>query len=300
MGRVLSKAQSTRLEQHTLSSKQFKFICRLVYEATGIVLDERKREMVYRRLMRRTRDLKIASFSEYCSLLESGCDNELPKFINSITTNLTSFFRENHHFEHLKNHFIPEHIKKHGHSQKLRVWSAACSTGEEPYSLAITLYEALGPLISTWDTKILATDLDTDVLATGMNGIYKADRIKDIDDNYKKHWFKRGSGENSQLVKVHPRLAKLITFKQLNLLDPWPMKGPFDIIMCRNVLIYFDRATQKNLIDRYYDLLRPGGLLILGHSESLAKDENLFIVEGRTIFRKPSRAGDLEFAKDSL
>ena len=287
----MSRTQTTtRQEQHTLNDKQFKFICRLVYDATGIVLDERKREMVYRRLMRRTRELKIPSFSEYCSLLQSGCDNELPKFINSITTNLTSFFRENHHFEYLKNQFIPEHLDQFKDSKRLRIWSAACSTGEEPYSLAITLMESMSSLLSIWDAKILATDLDTDVLQHGKQGIYKAERIKDIDSQYKKKWFKRGSGDNSELVKVHPKLASLITFKQLNLLEPWPMKGPFDVIMCRNVLIYFDRQTQKQLIDRYFELIRPGGLLILGHSESLAKDETQFKVEGRTIFKKPVSA----------
>lgn len=290
MGRVLSRIQSaTRLDQHSLNDKQFKFICRLVYEATGIVLDDRKREMVYRRLMRRTRDLKIASFGEYCALLESGCDDELPKFINSITTNLTSFFREKHHFEYLENTFIPEHLKQFSHSKKLRIWSAACSTGEEPYSLAITLMEAMGSLLSIWDAKILATDLDTDVLNHGIKGIYKTERIKDIDNSHKKKWFKKGSGDNSDLVKIHPKLADLITFKQLNLLDPWPAKGPFDVIMCRNVLIYFDRETQNSLIDRYFDLLRPGGLLILGHSESITKDESPLEVKGRTIFRKPDR-----------
>ena len=285
---MIKRHAQTRQEEHTLDDKQFKFICRLVYDATGIVLDDRKREMVYRRLMRRTRELKIPSFGEYCSLLQSGCDNELPKFINSITTNLTSFFREKHHFEFLKNQFLPEHINQFANQKRLRIWSAACSTGEEPYSLAITLMENMGSIMSSWDAKILATDLDTDVLQHGKKGIYTAERIKDIDANYRKKWFKRGNGDNSDLVKVHPKLAELITFKQLNLLEPWPMRGPFDVIMCRNVLIYFDRQTQKQLVDRYFDMIRPGGLLILGHSESLAKDETKFNVEGRTIFRKPA------------
>lgn len=282
---------NNRLEAHRLSDKEFRFICDLVYQATGIVLDERKREMVYRRLMRRTRSLKIASFSDYCELLASGCDNELPEFINSITTNLTSFFRENHHFDYLKNSFLPEHLAKHGHSKRLRIWSAACSTGEEPYSLAVTLHEAMGSLLNSWDAKILATDLDTNVLATAIDGIYKDERIKDIPENYKKKWFKRGSGENSSQVKVAPKLQALITFKQLNLLHQWPIKGPFDIIMCRNVLIYFDKPTQQQLIARYYELIRPGGLLILGHSESLAKDDKHFDIVGRTIFKKPESRG---------
>lgn len=276
-----------RAPEHSLSEKEFQFICKLVYDTTGIVLDGRKREMVYRRLMRRTRDLKLASFKAYCQLLQTDKEGEFPKFINAITTNLTSFFREEHHFDYLRDDFIPKHIKKYAHTRRLRIWSAACSTGEEPYSLAITLLQAMAPLLGEWDIKILASDLDTDVLAAAKAGIYKDERIKDLPTSLTKSWFRRGSGENAHHVKVNPSMSELITFKQLNLLHEWPMRGPFDVIMCRNVLIYFDKATQKKLIHRYHQLLRPGGLLILGHSESLAKDESFFRVKGRTIFEKP-------------
>ena len=276
-----------RLGEHSLNDQEFQFICQLVYKASGIVLDERKREMVYRRLMRRTRSLKVASFSQYCQLLASGDENELPNFINSITTNLTSFFRENHHFEYLNNTFLPEHTQQFGHTKRLRIWSTASSTGEEPYSLAITLSEYLAIINSHWDAKILATDLDTDVLHIAKTGIYKQDRIKDLSSAHTKKWFKQGRGDNEGMVKVHPTLQQLLTFKPLNLLHQWPMKGPFDVIMCRNVLIYFDKATQQQLIQRFYDLIRPGGLLILGHSESLSKNNCKFKIEGRTIFKKP-------------
>jgi chemotaxis protein methyltransferase CheR len=286
MGRILI-APRERAAEHQLSDKEFRFITELVYKNTGIVLDERKREMLYRRLMRRTRDLKLASFGDYCALLEQTDSKELPNFINAITTNLTSFFRENHHFEFLKTHFLPEHIKRFGNSKRLRIWSAACSTGEEPYSLAITLQEAMGSLLNSWDVKILATDLDTDVLAKGKAGVYKQERIESIPPAAKKRWFKKGTGGNSDLVKVDPKLGAMITFKPLNLLEPWPMRGPFDVIMCRNVLIYFDKPTQRSLVQRYYELLRPGGLLILGHSESLAKNESRFEIKGRTVFEKP-------------
>lgn len=292
MGGVLNNALSMdQQDNYTLSEKNFHFICELVYESTGIVLGESKREMISRRLMRRVRELKVASFSEYCEVLQAeiktGSKDELLNFTNNITTNLTSFFRENHHFDFLKTQFFPEHIQQHGKDKKLRIWSAACSTGEEPYSLAITLMETMAPIISSWDVKILATDLDTNVLAQAKSAVYTLDRIKDIAENYKQKWFKEGTGDNFGHCKVHPELARLISFKPLNLLHDWPIKGPFDVVMCRNVLIYFDKKTQQQLISRYNEILRPGGLLILGHSESLGDNKCNFILEGHTIFRKP-------------
>lgn len=275
-----------RAANHSLSDKEFQFICKLVYDTTGIVLDIRKKEMVYRRLMRRTRELNISSFSEYCTLLSKDDNSELPDFINTITTNLTSFFRENHHFEYLRDTFFPEHQAKFASSKKLRIWSSACSTGEEPYSLAITLTQAMSSVLSGWDAKILATDLDTNVLHTGSQGIYKSERIKDLDPGLCKRWFKKGASENKDYVRVDPSLKELITFKQLNLLHEWPVKGPFDVIMCRNVLIYFDKPTQRALVERFNNLLRPGGLLILGHSESIAKSFSDLEIKGHTIFEK--------------
>lgn len=271
----------------TLSDKDFRFICRFVYENTGIVLDERKREMVYRRLMRRTRELKIPSFAAYCSLLKSGdYGDELGHFINSITTNLTSFFRENHHFQYLENHYLPQ-LTKQSNSRRLRIWSAGCSTGEEPYSIAITLQRSFGQQLANWDAKILATDLDTDVLARARAGIYNLDRIDGLPIEIKKQWFRRGKGHRQQDIRVDPQLTQMITFKQLNLLADWPMRGPFDAIFCRNVVIYFDRATQHDLIERYHQLLKPGGLLILGHSENLGDHAAKFESLGKTIFRRP-------------
>jgi len=272
--------------KHSLSDQDFKFICTLVYDTTGIVLDERKKEMVYRRLMRRTRALKIPSFSEYCVLLARDNSSELPDFINAITTNLTSFFREKHHFEYLQQSFLPQHQQDFSASRQLRIWSSACSTGEEAYSLAITLQNFMVDALTDWDVKILATDLDSDVLATASEGVYKAERIKDLPTQLCKQWFKRGVGSNSEFVKVHPKLKELITFKQLNLLHEWPVTGPFDIIMCRNVLIYFDKTTQKSLVERFNKLLRPGGLLILGHSESIGKNFADLELKGHTIFEK--------------
>lgn len=275
-----------RNEQFQVSDKEFSFICHLVYEDTGIVLSENKREMVYRRLMRRTRDLKIPSFSQYCDLISRPNNNELPNFINAITTNLTSFFREEHHFDYLKEQFIPEHEKECAADKKLRIWSSACSTGEEPYSLAITIKEAMANHLLGWDVRVLSTDLDTDVLATAKQGVYKLDRIKELSHSRQQRWFSKGTGEQLGLVKVKSELQDLITFNPLNLLSQWPMRGSFDVILCRNVLIYFDKKTQLMLLDRFMKILRPGGVIMLGHSESVAKNFGGLTPIGRTIYKK--------------
>lgn len=270
---------------NALSSKDFKYLCELVYGSTGIVLDERKREMIYRRLTRRTRQLKLKTFSCYCDLLRSGDSEELAKFFNIITTNLTSFFREEHHFDFLRDTFVPEHMQRRESDRKLRVWSSACSTGEEPYSLAIALHEAMGTFLDTWDVKILATDLDTEVLSTAEAGVYKDERIESLSEERKGAWFRAGTGDNESMVKVNSKLKDLITFNSLNLLEKWPMKGVFDVIICRNVLIYFDRKTQDSLVSRFVKMLRPNGILMLGHSESIdAKSFGLTLI-GKTTFR---------------
>ncbi len=278
----MSPAGQDRRQEHTLSNKDFNWICKFVYDSTGIVLDERKREMVYRRLMRRTRDTKLSSFNDYLDHLKSSKE-ELPYFINAITTNLTSFFRENHHFEFLKKEFFPRLLAQPG-QRRLRIWSAGCSTGEEPYSIAITVREAMQAHLADWDVKILATDLDSDVVAQGKSAIYKADRIDGLDKHIVKRWFKQNT--TSGLVKTSPELAELIAFKQLNLFEPWPMKGPFDIIFCRNVVIYFDKPTQQNLFQNFYNILKPGGYLIIGHSESLGAMQTQFTAKGKTVFQR--------------
>lgn len=277
-----------RDQSFRLSDADFNFLCQFVYDCSGIVLNDSKREMVYRRLTRIIRERKLSSFTEYCALLKTSSSDEKDYFINAITTNLTSFFREMHHFDYLMKYEIPRLIdEKSKGNRRLRVWSSASSTGEEPYSIAITLAESFRGKFDGWDVKILATDIDSNVLATGKTGEYSAKRIEDISVNYQQKYFYRGAGANKSLVKVDKKLKKLITFKQLNLLHEWPMKGPFDIIFCRNVIIYFDKKTQNDLFARYYELLAPGGLLILGHSENLGNYQQYFENVGRTIFRKP-------------
>lgn len=274
-----------------LSDSEFSFICQFVYQTTGIVLNESKREMVYRRFTRIVRERKLASFSKYCQLLESNPEQEKDYFINAITTNLTSFFREQHHFDYLTQTELPNLLqtkKRQGNGKKrLRIWSSASSTGEEPYSIAITLHSIFKNELAEWDAKILATDIDSNVLNKGKNGIYDQKRVEDIPQHFLEEYFYQGKAHNIHNVKVNNNLQRLITFKQLNLLNEWPMNGPFDIIFCRNVIIYFDKLTQQDLFARYYDLLAPGGLFILGHSENLGEFQKYFEHAGRTMFRKP-------------
>ena len=281
---------SAQLEEQQLSDKEFGFICQLVYDETGIVLGEKKREMVHRRIMRRLRELKLKNFKVYIQLLQNHESGELPNFINAITTNLTSFFRENHHFQYLKDDFLPEHFDHFSNSRRLRIWSAGCSTGEEPYSLAMTLLETNGVNLDLWDVKILATDLDSEVISTGIKGVYSFDRVEKVPTQIRSKYFQKSSKEGSEVVRVKQDLREFITFKQFNFLSSaWPMKGPFDVIFCRNVLIYFDKETQTKLVNKFCSLLRPGGCLMLGHSESVGKHIGGLEMIGRTIFRRDRR-----------
>ncbi|MFT7683616.1 MAG: chemotaxis protein methyltransferase CheR [Moritella dasanensis] len=276
-----------REKSFELSQSDFNFICQYTYEIAGIVLNASKKEMVYRRLTRIIRARNIASFTEYCDLLKSEPEKEKDYFINAITTNLTNFFREQHHFDYMLQHELPKIIENSlTNYKRLRIWSSASSTGEEPYSIAITLLEGMKSSLDQWDAKILATDIDSDVLSVGKGGVYDNHRIEDVPKKITDKYFHKGIGKNKNKVKVDEKLSKLITFKQLNLLCDWPMKGPFDIIFCRNVVIYFDKETQQKLFARYYEILAPGGLLILGHSENLGAHQVHFENVGRTIYRK--------------
>lgn len=274
-----------REKEFHFSDKEFKFISKLVGERTGIVLSDAKRQMVYGRLSRRLRQLNLSKFSDYCDMLTSGHEGELIEFTNAITTNLTAFFRENHHFEYLKKTVLPELIRKNAHTKRLRIWSAGCSSGEEPYSIAMCVREAL-PASSGWDVKILATDLDSNMVSRGKEGIYTAERVEGIAESRMKKWVKRGKGDNADKVRMSQELRDLITFKELNLMEAWPIKGPFDFMFCRNVVIYFNKETQKGLFDRYADLLADNAHLFIGHSESLNKVTDRFELLGKTIYKK--------------
>lgn len=263
------------------TDRDFKEIASLVYNACGIVLGEHKREMVYSRLARRIRELKLVDFKTYLEYLKEHKDREFDAFINSITTNLTSFFRENHHFEFIKAQLAPALLKANKQSKRIRIWSAGCSTGEEPYSLAMTLQE-LFP--SDWDVRILATDLDSNVLTKAQNGIYTAANVNGLNSKQLKRWFLKS--KDGESYKVKPKLQEFISFKRLNLLQEWPMKGKFDLILCRNVVIYFDKETKDQLFKRYGNILNERGYLFLGHSETMGKEHNQFKNLGKTMYRK--------------
>lgn len=272
------------VREFDFTERDFRCIQQLVSEHTGIALSDAKQDMVYSRLSRRIRALKLPDFNAYCSLIARGDDEqELIEFVNSITTNLTSFFREAHHFDYLKDSLIPELLRRNSTKKRLRIWSAGCSTGEEPYSIAMVVRESVP---RDWDAKILATDLDSNVLAKGQSGVYEAERVEGVGDARMRKWFQRGTGALEGKVKVSPELQEIITFKQLNLMREWPMKGPFDIIFCRNVVIYFDKDTQRVLFDRYANLLGEDGHLFVGHSESLYRVSERFRLLFKTIYQK--------------
>lgn len=270
--------------EYALRDGDFRRITELVMAATGIVIGEKKRAFIQGRLGRRLRVLGLADFSEYCSVLD-GPDGEAERraLVNAVTTNHTSFFREPHHFDYLTKTMLPMIFqKKNEHHGRLRIWSAGCSSGEEPYTIAMTLLDC--PLsFSGWDVRILATDLDTNVLARAAAGIYDAERVQSIPAKIRRLYV---TGQADGDGSMNAALRSLITFKPLNLLDEWPMRGPFDIIFCRNVVIYFDKPTQRRLFNRFADMLREDSWLIVGHSESLQNLTDRFALVGRTIYRR--------------
>ncbi len=272
-----------------LTDRDFKFLRELAHTHAGINIQPTKRELVYGRISKRLRALNLDSFKEYCALLKEGETDEFIHFINAITTNITSFFRESHHFDYLQQTIIPELIKKHGHENRprLRIWSAGCSTGKEPYSIAMTLKDS-AINNNRWDTKILATDLDSNVLDTAREGNYKFDRTKDTLPPRCKRWVNIENQKTGQSISMKPEIKKFITFNQLNLMDEWPMSGQFDVIFCRNVIIYFNKETQMKLINRFADILTEDGYLIAGHSEGLFGLTDKLRLVGKTIHQKIS------------
>jgi chemotaxis protein methyltransferase CheR len=281
MTATLPNGQSSLLTQMTqrlaLSDAQFHRICQLIYQRAGIVLADHKRDMVYNRLVRRLRQLGLDDFGRYLAMLEANQDNaEWQAFINSLTTNLTAFFREAHHFPTLA-----EHAKRR--QGEYRVWSAAASTGEEPYSIAITLADTLGTAPGRW--KVFASDIDTEVLNKAQNGIYRQDELKTMSPLQLQHYFMRGTGPHSGLVRVRQELSNYVDFSPVNLLDKvYNVPGPFDAIFCRNVMIYFDKTTQQEILRRFVHLLKPDGLLFAGHSENFSNLVREFSLRGQTVY----------------
>jgi chemotaxis protein methyltransferase CheR len=269
--------------EFSFSDREFRFLAELVAKCSGIVLASQKKDMVYSRLARRLRVLNLTSFGEYCERLQGpeGAD-EIGNLVNAITTNLTHFFREPHHFEHLRDVVLPGLNALTSHPKRLRIWSAGCSSGMEPYSIAMTIKAGVRDLAS-WDARILATDIDTNMLNTGIGGDYGYEQWDKIPPAYRGNVLRLPKQEG---IRMSDDLRQLVAFRHLNLLERWPMKGVFDAIFCRNVVIYFDKPTQRKLFSRMADLLKPNGWLYIGHSENLFNVCDRFELVGRTIYRR--------------
>jgi chemotaxis protein methyltransferase CheR len=281
---TLAKQKQDAIKEFEFTSRDFDRIRALIHKRAGIALAESKHEMVYSRLARRLRATGIRSFQAYLDSLESRQDSqEWEAFTNALTTNLTSFFREAHHFPLLADHV--RHAK-----EPVLVWCSASSTGEEPYSIAMTLCEAMGSL--TPQAHVIATDIDTNVLTTAASGIYSMDRLDKMSPERAKRFFLRGKGEQDGLVRVRPELRQMVTFKQLNLLaDEWPISGPFDAIFCRHVMIYFDKPTQGKILARFAPLMKPNALLFAGHSENFLYVSDAFKLRGKTVYELDANRG---------
>jgi chemotaxis protein methyltransferase CheR len=267
-------------KEFSLTEQDFSFLSEFIHQRTGIVINDNKKDLLYSRLAKRLRQLNITSFSKYCDLLQaSDAADEVEHLINSITTNLTHFFREKHHFDHLAE-LLPSLVSRG--EQKIRIWSSACSSGQEPYSIAMVVVDK----VKNWaelDIKILATDIDTMMLDKCKKGLYTDDEVKNLPSGYLEKFF---SQVNDKTFQVHEQLKKLIQFNHLNLLESWPLKGKFHIIFCRNVAIYFDKDTQKMMFSKMADVMVEGGYLYIGHSENLNQLSDQYTLIGKTLYQK--------------
>lgn len=268
---------------YSIAPAEYKQLCSLIYDESGIALGENKQSLVLSRLTKRLRELHLTTFSAYLELVTGDPrKEEFTRLLDLISTNKTDFFREPKHFHFLRERILPTLERE----KRVRIWSSACSTGEEPYTIAMTLWEGVADP-ARWDFRILASDLSTRVLAKAAAGTYEEDRIRDVPSDVAKRHFLRGKGDSVGLVKVKPHLSDLIIFRRLNLMsDRFPIKSPLDVVFCRNVMIYFDRPTQERLVNKFYQHLKPGGHLFIGHSESLQWVEHPFKLLAPTIYLK--------------
>jgi chemotaxis protein methyltransferase CheR len=268
--------------EFSFSDADFERVRTLIYQRAGISLHGGKQAMVYSRLSRRLRETSHRSFSEYLQWLErssgTGSEREWQEFINCLTTNLTAFFREEHHF-----HALVGDLRALKGRSNLRIWCNAASTGEEPYTIAMTVAETLG---TNAGVKIVASDIDTNVLATAARATYPVDARGLTPERQRQH-FLRGRGANEGLMRVKPDLTRMVEFRSHNLMDPrWSLGDPFDIVFCRNVMIYFDAATQRSVLERIHATMRPASLLFVGHSENFNESRDLFRLRGKTIYER--------------
>ena len=250
----------------------------LIYQRAGISLHDGKHAMVYSRLSRRLRETGHHSFKDYLGWLESHDGAEWQEFVNALTTNLTSFFREQHHFELLAKHF-----QSHA-GRSWKIWCSAASTGEEPYSILMTAVEALG---SNASVSLMASDIDSKVLTVAGRGAYRLEGLKGIDSQRLHRFFMRGTSGNEGLVRIKPELRSMVQFINVNLIrDDWPFRDRFDVVFCRNVMIYFDAPTQRKVLERIHRVMVPGGLLFVGHAENFGESRDLFLLKGKTVYER--------------
>ncbi|HOP62916.1 MAG TPA: protein-glutamate O-methyltransferase [Spirochaetota bacterium] len=272
------------IKNFILEDREFNKLRDIVYEEAGIKLGDVKKILMQSRLTKRLRELRLDSFLDYYNYLVENYNEEKVNFINLITTNKTDFFRENDHFEFIKERLLPEYEKRG--MKEIRIWSAGCSTGEEPYTIAMVTTEYFKTKQSP-EILILATDIDTQVLQKAKNGIYPQEHVSTVEPDYIKRYFSKGTGPDQGAYIVNDTLKKSVYFRRLNLLqEQYPMKKQFDIIFCRNVIIYFDRDTQKRLFNKFYNYLKDDGYLLIGHSENITSITDKFILAGRTIYKK--------------
>lgn len=262
------------------TSADFSRVQSLIYKHAGISLHDGKHAMVYSRLSRRLRETGYESFDTYLDWLERHGDaNEWQQFVNALTTNLTAFFRENHHFEALA-----QLLKAKPANTPWRVWCSAASTGEEPYSIVMTALESLG---TQANFKLIASDIDSRVLGAGAHAVYRMETVKSLSQERLKNFFLRGKNSNAGMVRVKPELRKMIDFIQVNLIkDDWPFKDLFDVVFCRNVMIYFDASTQRKVLEKIHRVMKPGGTLFVGHAENFSDSRDLFVLKGKTIYER--------------
>lgn len=267
-----------QVREFAWTDADFSRVQSLIYQRAGISLHDGKHAMVYSRLARRLRDTGYKSFRDYLQWLETDDGPEWQEFVNALTTNLTSFFRESHHFE------ILSHYLSSQPSHDWRVWCSAASTGEEPYSIAMTALETLGAQARF---SLIASDIDSKVLASASQGVYRLEGLKGLDETRRQRFLLRGKGSNEGWARVKPELRRLIEFIRVNLIDDgWPFREPFDVVFCRNVMIYFDAPTQRQVLERIHRVLHPGGLLFVGHAENFSSSSDLFVLKGKTVYER--------------
>lgn len=281
---------ATHRPDSPLSQTDFDRIAKIAKSGWGLNLEKAKMPLIQSRLGKRLKALQLGSFAEYCDILEKGNSVEVGHFVNALTTNVTHFYRELHHFEMLEQKILPGLISRARSGEKIRIWSAGCSSGQEPYSLAGSILSCAKDA-ERLDFKILATDVDTQILQRAETGEYSAGDCNFPSENLRARVFDR---TDATTLSVRPALRQLITFRQLNLVGHWPITGKFDVIMCRNVAIYFDRSTQERLWSRFSDAMKPGGQLFIGHSERIVTPEkSKFTTNGVTSYRRHD-ASDLK------